>query len=259
VRPASLARYVGAAILAVLLTALLGGCLPPGADSGNAPPDDPSAARPARPQASGESLEGRFSHQTMDAYTNAIIPMITQWMDVTWRRMPHPQVVYVPSGATGPEDCTDPAGRPARYSSQSFEYCGANQIVYVGQDILWIFYTRTGDAGPAVGLAHEFGHHIQEQVGVPPPRDADESTRYENQADCISGAWTRYTDEQGWLEYPDDIKDIESLFPLIGSAEGAGRDHGTRSERAQSFQRGFDGGVSACSVFYPSAPLVPGR
>jgi predicted metalloprotease len=168
-------------------------------------------------------------------------------------------VVYVPSGATGPEDCTDSSGRPVAYSSRSFEYCGAGQIVYVGQDILWTFYTRTGDAGPAVGLAHEFGHHIQQQVGVLAPRNAEESTRHENQADCVSGAWTRYTDQQGWLEYPDDIRDIEALFPLIGSAEGPERDHGTQQERARSFQRGFDGNVTACSAFYPSAPLVAGR
>jgi predicted metalloprotease len=255
VRPAPLARRVGAAILVALLAVLLGGCVLPGGDRGGAPQEGPSATRQARPKASGESLEGRFSHETMDAYVDAIIPMITQWMGSTWQRMPYPRVVYVPSGATGPEECTDPAGRPARYSARSYEYCGANGTVYVGQDILWIFYTRTGDAGPAVGLAHEFGHHIQQQVGVPPPTNVDESTRYENQADCIAGVWTRYTDEQGWLEYPDDIQDIESLFPLIGSAEGPGRDHGTGSERAQSFQQGFDGGVNACSAFYPSAPL----
>ena len=41
----------------------------------------------------------------------------------------------------------------------------------------------------------------------------------------------KFTDEQGWLEVPDDIEDIELLFPLIGSAEGVDRDHGTTEER----------------------------
>jgi predicted metalloprotease len=122
--------------------------------------------------------------------------------------------------------------------------------------MLWEFYTRTGDAGPAVGLAHEFGHHIQQMAGVGPPRTADESVRHENQADCLAGAWTRYTDKQGWLEYPDDIEDIELLFPLIGSAEGPERDHGTVAERARSFQLGFDGDVDACSRFTPGTPLI---
>jgi predicted metalloprotease len=211
--------------------------------------------RAPRPDATGESLEGKFNYQTMDSYVDAIIPMITNWMDKTWPSLRQPQVVYVPHGASGSEGCLDENSRRVRYSADSYEYCGGSQSVYVGQDMLYMFYQRTGDAGPAVGLAHEFGHHIQQQVGVPSPTSAAESTRHEDQADCLAGAWTRYTDEQGWLEYPDDIEDIDALFPLIGSAEGPDRDHGTASERSKSFEKGFNGGVDACESFYPSVPL----
>ena len=58
----------------------------------------------------------------------------------------------------------------------------------------------------------------------------------------------KYTDERGWLEYPDDIEDIELLFPMIGSAEGSDRDHGTTEEREEAFTDGFRGGVVACGV-----------
>jgi len=216
----------------------------------------PTTGRTPRASATGESLEGKFDYDTMDDYVDAVTPMITQWIQKTWRGMPLPQrIIYVPHGAAGPEDCLDPSGRAATYTSGSYEYCPAEQVVYVGQDILWEFYTRTGDAGPAVGLAHEFGHHIQVSVGVPSPRTAEDSVRHEDQADCLAGAWTRFTDEQGWLEYPDDIEDIDSLFPLIGSAETLDRDHGTAAERRQAFQEGFDGGESACNAFYPAAPV----
>jgi predicted metalloprotease len=102
----------------------------------------------------------------------------------------------------------------------------------------------------------QYGHHIQQQVGVPAPRTAEESVRHENQADCIAGAWTRYTDDIGVLEYPDDIEDIEALFPLIGSAEGPGRDHGTAGERTDAFNRGFSGDLVACNAYFPSTPLI---
>jgi predicted metalloprotease len=245
-------------VLFAVAAVLVAGCglvpVEPGSDPGAGA--EPSGQRP-RTQATGESLEGKFRYQTMDDYVNAVTPMITKWMEDTWSGMPLPnQVVYVPHGARGPEDCLDPTGRAAVYTSGSYEYCPAEQTIYVGQDILWEFYTRTGDAGPAVGLAHEFGHHIQVQVGVPSPRRADESVQHENQADCLAGAWTRYTDQQGWLEYPDDIEDIDSLFPLIGAAESLDRDHGTPEERKRSFQQGFDGGVPACEDFYPSVPLT---
>jgi predicted metalloprotease len=240
---------------------LLVGCfrLPSSSQAGRDPRPAASAeatARQPRPQSTGQSLEGKFTQATMEEYVNAIMPMITQYLQATWPRLPVPKVIYVPLGAKGREECLDSDGRAATFSSGSYEYCGASAIVYVGQDMLWTFYDRTGDAGPAVGLAHEFGHHIQQSMGVPAPRTAEQSTRHENQADCVAGAWTRYTDEQGWLEYPDDIEDIDALFPLIGSAEGPDRDHGTASERQAAFQRGFDGGAKACNSFYPSTPLL---
>lgn len=253
-----LALTMALAIVAVLTA----GCVLPfvsngGDDTGAAGPAAPATGRNPAPQATGESLEGQFSFSTMDRYVDAITPMITEWIDDTWRAMPYPQAIrYVPRGGSGISDCLDSGGRVARFDSSAYAYCGADQTIYVGQDMLWLFYRETGDAGPAVGLAHEWGHHIQQQVGVPGPRTAAESVRLENQADCLAGAWIRYTDERGWLEYPDDIEDIEALFPLIGSAEGTGRDHGTTIERLRGFQRGFDGGAAACNAFFPAAPVL---
>jgi predicted metalloprotease len=246
-------------VLATLLAVLIAGCALLPSEEGGGPGAEPAPTdvRSPRPGATGESLEGRFAWETMGEYVDAIVPMITQWMEDTWRNMPQPdRVVYVPRGAAGPEDCLDPSGQASSYSSRSYEYCPVEETIYVGQDMLWEFYTKTGDAGPAVGLAHEFGHHIQNQVGVPSPRTADQSVNHENQADCIAGAWTQYTDKQGWLEYPDDIEDIDALFPLIGSAEALDRDHGTPEEREQAFQLGFERGLSACTEFYPAVPLV---
>lgn len=221
------------------------GCLLPGDPQAGDPGSGDSGT--SQPEGTPTSLEGQFSYDTMDEYVNAVLPMITSFVEETWPDMPLPQVFYVPAGTTGRESCTDQSGRQARFSSSSYEYCPVDSSIYVGQDMLWEFYTETGDAGPAVGLAHEFGHHIQSQLRVPLGRMS--SVDIENQADCIAGAWTRYTDDVlGRLEYPDDIEDIETLFPLIGSAEGPERDHGTVNERAASFQTGFDNGVAACDV-----------
>jgi predicted metalloprotease len=202
----------------------------------------------ASPGPSGTSLEGQFVYETMDKYVDAVLPMVEAWVHDTWPQIPMPEVVYVEAGTSGREGCLDSNGSHASYTSSSYEYCPSDATVYVGQETLWEFYSETGDAGPAVGLAHEFGHHIQAALGVPSPRTAEQSIEYENQADCLAGAWTKYTDQHGWLEYPDDIEDIETLFPIIGSHEGADRDHGTASERETAFTKGFQGGVNACGV-----------
>jgi hypothetical protein len=239
--------------IAVALSAfglLLAGCLLPadeGSDGGVGAEPAPVDSAPD-PNGTGESLEGRFEYETMGDYVDAVVPMIEGWIDATWPGMPLPQTIYVPAGASGREGCVDLDGRAASYTSRSYEYCPADNRVYVGQDTLWEFYTETGDAGPAIGLAHEYGHHVQYQLNLPPARTTDQSIRVENQADCLAGAWTGWTDEKGYLERDDDLRDIEAMFPLIGSAEGPDRDHGTIQERRSAFESGFSGGITACGV-----------
>jgi predicted metalloprotease len=234
------------------LAALVAGCfrLPSDEGSGSNPSGAPSAGVPsAGASASTRSLEGAFGYDQMKAYLDAVLKMITQWSAATWPNIPEPErILYVRHGATGREGCETSSGRLARFTSRSYEYCGGDKTIYVGQDMLWTLYEDTGDAGPAVGLAHEWGHHIQEQLGVAGPQSAQEAIALEDQADCLAGAWTQYTNQQGRLELPDDIEDIDKLFPLIGSAEGPDRDHGTAAERMRAWQNGFDGGVPACGL-----------
>lgn len=240
----------------IAFAVLTAGCFRLPVNGARTPPSgEVGSTRPSTSTSPGASLEGRFSYGEMDEYVDAVLPMITEWAHRTWPDLPDPaQVVYVPHGATGPEGCRDSRGRLARYSARSYEYCGADQRIYVGQDMLWSLYTEAGDAGPAVGLAHEWGHHVQSLLGAPPPASPADAVGLEDQADCVAGAWTRFTDQQGWLEYPDDIEDIEALFPLIGSAEGPDRDHGTAEERLNSFNVGWERGLSSCDEFY--TPLV---
>jgi predicted metalloprotease len=238
------ARVLAACAFALLIV----GCFRPPADDGSSSPARSAAPSPAT-SSTTRSLEGAFGYDQMKSYLEAILPMVKKWSKATWPNIPEVQgVTYVPHGLSGREGCELASGRLARYTSKSYEYCAGDQTIYVGQDMLWQLYEETGDAGPAVGLAHEWGHHIQRQLGVFSAESAQEAKALENQADCLAGAWTQFTDKQGLLELPDDIEDIDKLFPLIGSAEDPNRDHGTPEERMRAWQQGFDGGVSACGL-----------
>ena len=235
------------AVAAVLLTLFATGCYV-GEDDDAQPPAPAQTAAEAQgggeSRCPGGSLEGCFTFDQMSEYMEVVTPMVAQFFQERYPNVPAPRdIVFVPRGQQAATACGSIA------TSESYEYCGANQSIYVGQDLIWEFYRNAGDAAPAIGLAHEWGHHLQVMLGLPQPRTASQSVQFENQADCISGAWAKYADSKGWLESEDDIQDIEALLTGIGSREGAGRDHGTTEERSRAFDAGFGQDIQACNSY----------
>jgi len=209
----------------------------------------PDAGDAAAQRCGGGSLEGCFTYYEMDEYLDAVMPMVAQFFEETFERVPEPRdIVYIPSGRVARTAC-------GTSNSDAYEYCPANRSIYIGQNLLWQFYAGAGDAAPAVGLAHEWGHHLQVMMGVQPV-SRSEAIGFENQADCVSGAWAKYAGEQGWLEGDDDLRDVTRLLDAIGSAEGPGRDHGTSAERESAFNAAYAKGIAACNAFFPDSPLA---
>ena len=166
-----------------------------------------------------------------------------------------PKVTYIPSGKQTASKCTDGKGNHAQ-ADDAYAYCPVDNTVYLGQETLWEFYHGFGAVSPIVGLAHEYGHFLQEYTGVPSPRTNKQSITHENQADCVAGSFTNYLDQQGNLEPRKDLLNIGRLLQAIGSKEGPNRDHGTPSQRDDAFGKGFTGKLAACNSFYPSSPIA---
>lgn len=226
-----------AAPLLILATLFFAGC---GASSG-APNATPSPER--------TSLEGRFAYEQMGSFLETVRPMVAQFFQDQFPDLPGPRsIAFVARSRVGSSAC-------GYHDSQAYEYCPASQSIFIGQDLLWAFF-RIGDAAPVVGLAHEWGHHLQALKRVPAPRTAAQSVSYENQADCIAGAWAGYADDEGWLEAEDDLADVGGLLQVIGSRESSRRDHGTAAERDGAFRLGFRDGLKGCNSFSPSAPIA---
>ncbi|GAB3851342.1 neutral zinc metallopeptidase [Dactylosporangium cerinum] len=207
--------------------------------------------RPSTPAGCpNNSLEHCFTYSGMEAFYKEAIKFVDQFMAGSYKNMPRPaHYYYLRHGMTASGPCGGP-------DDTAYEYCPANDSVYLGQDSLWEFYRETGDAGAVVGLAHEVGHHIQTTARVPLPSTAAQGIRHENQADCIAGAFVRFADGKGWLEYPDDLNDLDALLRKIASAEGPDRDHGTLAERTRSMRLGINGGLKACNPFFPATPVI---
>jgi predicted metalloprotease len=118
-------------------------------------------------------------------------------------------------------------------------------------------------------VAHEVGHHVQQQLGIDQevrrqsnenPDDANDlSVRLELQADCLAGVWGRSTYDRGILEN-GDLQEGLSAAAAVGDdriqSQAQGRidpesfTHGTSEQRADWLQTGFDSGqLDSCDTF----------
>jgi hypothetical protein len=202
-------------------------------------------------------LDNCYSYDQMQQLADVIIPMVQQFFDASYATHRAPSAYYyVANGVTGQEACTDPAtGQQHTYSSQSYEYCPADNDVYLGQDMLWFLYSNFGAVSVAAGIAHEDIHEDQNFVGVPEPQTQVDSINLEDQADCGAGAWAAYGNQQGWLEY-SDFQHLGPFLAAIADAEGPSQIHGTEVQRTEWFNEGFKDGLGGCDQIFPNTPLL---
>ena len=151
-------------------------------------------------------------------------------------------------------------------------YCPLDQKVYIDLgffDELNRRFKAPGDFAQAYVLAHEIGHHVQQQLGIEGkvrqqsqdnPSDANAlSVRLELQADCFAGVWARSTYDRGILE-SGDLQEGLTAAAAVGDdriqQQAGGRidpetfTHGTSKQRAHWLQTGFDSGkLESCDTF----------
>ena len=162
-------------------------------------------------------------------------------------------------------------------------YCPADEKVYLDTaffDQLASQFGAPGEFAQAYVIAHEFGHHVQDALGIMDQVAAEQqansskpndlSIRLELQADCLAGVWANSV----WAQ-PDEAN-VESITEAdiqggIKAAEAVGDDriqeqasgtidketwtHGSSDQRVHWFQTGFQQGtVDGCDTFAIAVP-----
>jgi uncharacterized protein len=154
-------------------------------------------------------------------------------------------------------------------------YCPGDQKVYLDLDFFRELDTRfhaSGDFARAYVIAHEVGHHVQNQLGIfdkvaqlqrqgARMEGADGlSVRQELQADCFAGVWANRTQQRlQWLQ-PGDVESALNAASQIGDdtlqREARGTvvpdsfTHGTSAQRVKWFNTGLQSGdIQQCDTF----------
>ncbi|MBS7812830.1 neutral zinc metallopeptidase [Roseococcus sp. XZZS9] len=143
-------------------------------------------------------------------------------------------------------------------------YCPNDQRVYLDLSFFREMSQRLGapgDFAQAYVVAHEIGHHVQNQLGIlsrnqqaqrqSSQRDANViSVRTELMADCLAGFWARRANEMRNILEDGDIEEGMAAAAAVGddrlqSRGGRGQvvpesfTHGSSAQRVQAFKTGM--------------------
>ncbi len=150
-------------------------------------------------------------------------------------------------------------------------YCPRDQRIYIDLGFFDELESRFDAGGPfaqAYVIAHEYGHHVQNQTGVLErignDRQGPESraVRAELQADCYAGVWAANAVETGLIEEltQADINEGLDAASAIGDdriqEQTQGQvnpetwTHGSSEQRRRWFSRGYEEGrPGVCDTF----------
>lgn len=189
-----------------------------------------------------------------------------------WRPLLRQQGVnFTPATFTAYDNAT-PTGCGVGQSAAGPFYCPSDAHIYLDLAFFRELSQRFGAPGEfarAYVIAHEYGHHIQNIMGVMdrrggPSRGADsQSVKTELQADCYAGVWAYHANQQFAILQNGDVDGALRAATAVGDdtlqKESQGYivpdsfTHGSSAQRVRWFERGLEGGrIEACDTF--SAP-----
>jgi hypothetical protein len=153
-------------------------------------------------------------------------------------------------------------------------YCPMDNKVYLDLSFFTDLARRfgaPGDFAHAYVIAHEVGHHVQNQLGIASKVRAAQqrlsagevnalSVRMELQADCLAGVWAHHANRDAKLLEPGDVEEGLTAAAAIGDDRVQKRaqgytvpeswTHGSSAMRVKWLRRGLQSGnIDACDTF----------
>lgn len=141
-------------------------------------------------------------------------------------------------------------------------YCPYDETIYLDEtffdELTNRFGAQGGDVAQAYVIAHEVGHHVQNQLGTLDQMTQRSSVAIELQADCFAGLWANTIKGRGILE-PGEIEEAMDAAAAVGDDRIQEKvqgyvspetwTHGSSTQRVQAFDAGYESGsFSSCTA-----------
>jgi predicted metalloprotease len=234
-----------------------------------APLDDRSVGRGDTPsEVSRECQTGQDANERQDCRIVGVVNSVQSFWDGVFQRSgkqyPYVDTVFF----------TDQLQTGCGFASSEVGpfYCPEDQRVYIDLGFFDELQSRFGASGgpfaQAYVIAHEYGHHVQNQLGVLESIRGDrqgpqsKAVRSELQADCYAGVWAANALSAGVIEEltQADINEGLDAASAVGDDRIQERTqgrvnpeswtHGSSEQRRRWFSRGYENGKpGACDTF----------
>ena len=206
---------------------------------------------------------------------------VTKDVDAYWTKefkdsgLPEPKVSYkwIPAGQTAASACGDEDGT---LGDSAAAYCSGDDTIYISEKFATDIYDgaldkvlpgssqgygRTvGDFSVAYIVAHEYGHEVQDELGVFQKYGQQlPAMAFELQADCYAGTWAKSAYEENRLE-DGDVQEALDAALAVGDFDATNPSHhGTPEQREEAWNSGFEAGdPSSCNTYLDPANLGDG-
>jgi uncharacterized protein len=212
--------------------------------------------------------DGAQQPQTMEEFLTAVTTDVDSYWEKVFKasslELPRVSYAWIPAGQTAASACGDESGT---LGDSAAAYCPGDDTIYISQQFASDIYDgsldhalpgssqgygRTaGDFAVAYIVAHEYGHQVQDELGLfNTYGDKVPTMAFELQADCFAGTWAHSASEQNRLE-DGDLQEALDAALAVGDFDASNpAHHGTPEQREEAWRTGFDSGEpSTCDRY----------
>jgi predicted metalloprotease len=274
---------IGGLILLVLMLIFGGGKILGGGDSGGSAGGLPSQQLDSsQVAAAGQVNQGEFSQCKTGADANKndvclIVATVNSVQDYWQKTLPKYQMNYEPVKTVIYQGQTRSGCGVANSQVGPF-YCPLDSKVYVDASFFQELESKFGADGGQLAkeyvIAHEYGHHIQNLLGLlnraqqDPQGPNSGAERVELMADCLAGTWVKHATETTDASGTPLLKAIteQDIQSALSAASAVGDDriqekmqgrvtpenwtHGSAEARMNWFTQGWQtGDINQCNTF----------